>query len=96
MSEQSLARPGVFCCDRMFLCRDRVGNGGEALCRDIIFYVMTEYGQMERFCVVTRNFLLRHSYPVLEDFLSRLSIFMSRQSWPRQGEIMSRQSNSML
>ena len=26
----------------MFLCRDRVGNGGEILCRDIIFYVTTE------------------------------------------------------
>ena len=22
------------CCDKMFLCRDRVGNGGEALCHD--------------------------------------------------------------
>ena len=22
------------CCDKMFLCRDRVGNGGEILCRD--------------------------------------------------------------
>ena len=32
-----LARPGFFCHDIMFLCRDRVGNGGEALCRNIIF-----------------------------------------------------------
>ena len=26
----------------MFLCRDRVGNGGEALCCDRIFYVATK------------------------------------------------------
>ena len=33
------------CHNRMFLCRDRVGNGGEILCRDIIFYVATKCGQ---------------------------------------------------
>ena len=30
------------CLDRIFLCRDRVGNSGEILCHDIIFYVATE------------------------------------------------------
>ena len=40
----------------MFLCRDKVGNGGETLCRDIIFYVMIECGQMERFYVATKQF----------------------------------------
>ena len=59
------------------------------LCRDIIFYVTTECSQMERFCVATWNFMLGHSWLGWEDFLSRLSIFMLRQSWPRQGEIMS-------
>ena len=49
------------CLDRMFLCHDRVNNGGEALCCDIIFYVATECGQMERFCVATRNFMSRQS-----------------------------------
>ena len=39
-----LARLGVLCGDIMFLCRDRVGNGGEALCHYIIFYVATECG----------------------------------------------------
>ena len=29
-----LARSGVFCRDRMFLCSDKVGNGEEALCHD--------------------------------------------------------------
>ena len=28
---QELARLGVFYRDRMFFCRDRVGNGGEAV-----------------------------------------------------------------
>ena len=37
-----LARPGVFYRDRMFLGCDRVGNGGEILCRNIIFYVATK------------------------------------------------------
>ena len=46
----------------MFLCRDKVGNGGEALCRDIIFCVAIECGQMERFCVVTEQFLCRDIY----------------------------------
>ena len=32
-----LARPGVFYRDGMFLCRDRVSNGGEALCRDKVW-----------------------------------------------------------
>ena len=53
--ETSCRNIRVSCRDRTFLCRDRVGNGGEALCRDIIFYVATEYGQMERFCVATSN-----------------------------------------
>ena len=59
---------GVFCSGRMFLChdimflcRDRVGNGGEALCHDKIFYVATELGKMDRFCVTTRNFMSRQS-----------------------------------
>ena len=56
MSRQSLARQGVFYCDKMFLCRNRVGNGGEALCRDRIFCVATECGQMKRFCVATEKF----------------------------------------
>ena len=51
-----LSRPGVFCHDKMFLFRDRVGNGGEALCRDIIFYVATGCGQMKRFCVAIEQF----------------------------------------
>ena len=48
-----LAKPEVSCHDRMFLCHDRVGNGGEAfmsrhniLCHDRVW-------SMERFCVVT-------------------------------------------
>ena len=52
-----------FCRSIMFLCRDRVGNGGEALCRDRKFYVTTEYGQMERFCVAIGNIMLRPSWP---------------------------------
>ena len=51
-----LARPRVFYQDMMFLCRDRVDNGGEDLCRDRIFYVMTECGKMERFCVAIEQF----------------------------------------
>ena len=58
-------------------------------------YVVIECGQMERFCVAIEKSFLRHSWPGWEDFLSGLSIFMSRSSCPRQGEIMSRQSNSM-
>ena len=46
-----LARAEGLCRDRMFLCSDRVGNGGEALFRNKISYVVTECGQMERFCV---------------------------------------------
>ena len=60
MSRQSLSKRGVFYRERMFLChdivllcRDRVGNGGEALCCDKIFYVATKCAQMERFCVAT-------------------------------------------
>ena len=49
MSRQSLARLGVFCRDRMFLCRNKVSNGEEALCRERIFYVAIECGQMEKF-----------------------------------------------
>ena len=30
-------RPGVFCRDIMFLCCNRVGNGGEALCPDRVW-----------------------------------------------------------
>ena len=41
----------------MFLCGDRVGNGGEALCHDKKFYVATECGQMERFCVAIGNIM---------------------------------------
>ena len=63
MSGQSLARPGVFCHDRMFLCRDKVRNGEEALCHDIIFYVAIECAQMEKFCVATGNFMLGQSWP---------------------------------
>ena len=38
----------------MFLCRDRVGNGGESLCRDIIFYVAIELAMTESFVVHDR------------------------------------------
>ena len=48
------------CRDIMFLCHDRVGNGGEILCHDRIFYVAIEYfmsrqsvTKVERFCVAT-------------------------------------------
>ena len=56
MSQPS--RPGIedFLSRKNVLCLDRVGNGGEALCWDIIFYVETECGQMERFCVATEQF----------------------------------------
>ena len=57
------------CHDGMFLCHDRVGNGGEALCHDRILYAAIECGQMERYCVATGNFMLRHSWPGLRDFL---------------------------
>ena len=63
----------------MFLCRDKVGNGGGALCHDIIFYVATECGKLERFCVATKNFMLRHSWLGWEEIMLRLSIFMPRQ-----------------
>ena len=66
--------------DRVFLCRDRVWPWAGFFCRDIIFYVAVEFGQMRRFCVATWNFRLRHCWPGWEDFLSRLSVFMSRQS----------------
>ena len=51
-----LARLGFFCRDRMFLCCNRVGNGGEVLCHYRIFYVVTECGEMKRFCVATEQF----------------------------------------
>ena len=54
--EIKLARTGVFYRDRIFLCHDRVGNAGEALCRDIIFYVAIECGKMKSFCVETKQF----------------------------------------
>ena len=41
---------------RNVLCHDRVGNGGETLCPDRIFYVVIECGQIERFCVATEQF----------------------------------------
>ena len=37
-----LALPEVFYRDIMFLCHDRVGNGGEAFYSNIIFYVATK------------------------------------------------------
>ena len=37
MSRQSVAKPGVFCRNRVLLDRYGVGNSGEALCRNIIF-----------------------------------------------------------
>ena len=46
-----------------------------------LFDVATEGSQRERFGVAIGNFMLRHSRPSWEDFLSRLNSFMSRQSW---------------
>ena len=34
VSQQSLIGPGIFLSRQNVLCRKRVGNGGEALCRD--------------------------------------------------------------
>ena len=42
---------GISCRDRVFLCHDRV------------FYVATKCGQMDGFCVVIGNFMLRPSWP---------------------------------
>ena len=42
MSQQSLAKPGVFFRDRMFFCHDRARNGREILCCDKILYVATK------------------------------------------------------
>ena len=58
----------------MFLCHDRVGNGGEALCINRIFYVVTEYGQMERFYVVTRISCHDRAWSWEEVPMSRLDI----------------------
>ena len=66
----------VSCCDRIFLCHDKFGQARSFLSRHNIL------------CRDLRNSMSRHSLLGCEDFLSRLSIFMSRQSWPRQGEIM--------
>ena len=80
------------CRDIIFLCRDRVGNGGEALCRielvmverlyvvTELIYVWTECGQRERFGVETGNFMLQHSYPGWGDFMSRQS-FSSKEKF---------------
>ena len=57
MSRQSFGQDQRGSChDKIFLCRERVANGREALCRDITFYVATECGQMERFCVAIEQF----------------------------------------
>ena len=64
------------CCDMVFLCRDRVSHWVWFLCHDRV-------GTNERFCVATGNFRLQHSWLSWEDFLSRSSIFMSEESWPR-------------
>ena len=58
MSRQSLAMSEVFYRDRMFLCCNRVGNGGEALCRNRIFYVATKCGQIEGFVLRQINSML--------------------------------------
>ena len=36
MSGQNLTGLGIFLSRQNVLCRNRVGNGGEALCRDIV------------------------------------------------------------
>ena len=56
------------------------GLGQVFLCSDIIFYVTTNYSQMERFCVAIGNFMLQRSWLGWEDFLPRQGTFMSRQN----------------
>ena len=56
MSQRSWPGQDFSVAKEYFLCRDRVSNGREALCRDKIGYVTTECGQMERFCVATEQF----------------------------------------
>ena len=56
MSLPSRPEIGDFLSRQNVLCRNTVGNDGEALCCDIIFYVETECGQMERFCVTIEQF----------------------------------------
>ena len=63
-----MARPGFFCREIIFLCRDRVSNGREALFHDRIGCVTTECGQMERFCVATELTKARRNYVATEQF----------------------------
>ena len=37
---------GFSCCDRTFLCRDRVGQGEDILCSDREFYVAIELAEI--------------------------------------------------
>ena len=50
---------------------------------------------MERFCVATEKFYVVTYLARLGRFSVATKYFMSRQSWPSQGEVISRQSNSM-
>ena len=50
-----LAWPGVFCRDIVFLCRGRVGQGKEELCRDRQYYVATELPRVEKISVMTKD-----------------------------------------
>ena len=78
------------------LCHDRVGQGQDFLCHDRVilcldwvwpwvgfffrnrvFYTVIEYDQM-------RGFVLRHSWPGWKHFMLRPSIFILRNSGPRE------------
>ena len=53
MSRQSLAKPKVFYCDKVFLGRDKVGQHGENLCRDRVFFIAIENLRTQGFHVTT-------------------------------------------
>ena len=56
------------------LCRDRVGQGKEKLCRDIIVYVTTELAKEGKF-ISRRNVIMsRQSCPTWGEFMSCPSI----------------------
>ena len=75
-----LARPGVFC------------NGGEALCRDRIFYIATECEKMERFCVAKEQFYVAIELVIvgrisvaIEDFYVATELATKKSSAAGQG-----------
>ena len=71
-----------WCCDRVFYVATQLALNRRLLVVIERFYVATEFGH-------ARSFLSRQSWQWWRGFMSRLSIFMSRQSWLRKGEFLS-------